>query len=317
MKRSCSGYVYIVLCAVIFSTMEVMLKTVHGVFAPMQITCLRFLIGGILLIPFALRSMKKKGASITRADLGFFALTGFLCVAFSMVLYQMAVTHTKASVVAVIFSCNPIFVTVLAYLLLHEQIRRNHIVALALELLAVFIIIDPLHAALDPTGALLAIAAALVFSFYSVVGKKRTARFGGIAVTCFSFLFGSTELLLLLLLGRTAAVGGFFSSVGLNIFVDVPLFAGIPLSALPAFAYICAVNSAGGYVCHMMALEKAGAQEASLIFFLKPMIAPLFARVFLREEITPNMLLGIVFFLIGSGIAILPGLLAQKKSQKV
>ena len=315
MKRSYSGYLYIVLCAVIFSTMEVMLKTVHGVFAPMQITCLRFLIGGILLIPFALRSMKKKGASITRADLGFFALTGFLCVAFSMVLYQMAVTHTKASVVAIIFSCNPLFVTMLAYLLLHEQIRRNHIIALALELLAVFIIIDPLHAALDPTGALLAIAAALVFSFYSVVGKKRTARFGGIAVTCFSFLFGSTELLLLLLLGRTAAVGGFFSSVGLNIFVDVPLFAGIPLSALPALAYICAVNSAAGYVCHMMALEKTSAQEASLIFFLKPMIAPLFAFLFLREEITANMLLGIVCFLVGSGIAILPGLIAQKKQR--
>ena len=105
MKRSYFGYLYIVLCAVIFSTMEVMLKTVHGVFAPMQITCLRFLIGGILLIPFALRSMEKKGAAFTRADAGFFALTGFLCVAFSMVLYQMAVTYTKASVVAIIFSC--------------------------------------------------------------------------------------------------------------------------------------------------------------------------------------------------------------------
>ena len=195
MKRSYSGYLYIVLCAVIFSTMEVMLKTVHGVFAPMQITCLRFLIGGLLLIPFALRSMKKKGAAFTRADVGFFALTGFLCVAFSMVLYQMAVTYTKASVVAIIFSCNPIFVTVLAYFLLREEIHRNHIIALALELLAVLIIIDPLHASLDPTGALLAIASALVFSFYSVVGKKRTPRFGGIAVTCFSFLFGSVELL--------------------------------------------------------------------------------------------------------------------------
>ena len=63
MNRSRSGYVYIALCAVIFSTMEVMLKTVHGVFAPMQITCLRFLVGGILLIPFASRSMKKKNAS--------------------------------------------------------------------------------------------------------------------------------------------------------------------------------------------------------------------------------------------------------------
>ena len=252
MKRSYSGYLYIVLCAIIFSTMEVMLKTVHGVFAPMQITCLRFLIGGILLIPFALRSMKKKGAAFTRADVGFFALTGFLCVAFSMVLYQMAVTYTKASVVAIIFSCNPIFVTMLAYFLLREEIHRNHLIALALELLAVLIIIDPLHASLDPTGALLAIASALVFSFYSVVGKKRTPRFGGIAVTCFSFLFGSVELLAVLLLGRSAAVGGLFASLGLDIFVNVPLFSGIPLSALPALAYICAVNSAAGGVSHLL-----------------------------------------------------------------
>lgn len=316
MKRSYSGYIYIVLCAVIFSTMEVMLKAVRGVFAPMQITVLRFLIGGLLLIPFALRSMKKKGAAFTRADIGFFALTGFLCVAFSMVLYQMAVTYTKASIVAVIFSCNPIFVTVLARFLLKENIHRNHILALALELLAVVIIIDPLHAALDPTGALLAIASALVFSFYSVVGKKRAARFGGIAVTCWSFLFGSCELLAVLLLGRTEAGGALFASLGLDIFVDVPLLAGIPLSALPALAYICAVNSAAGYVCHMTALEKTSAQEASLIFFLKPMIAPVFAFVFLQEEITANMLLGIACFLLGSGIAILPGLIAQKRAQR-
>lgn len=308
-----SGYLYIVLCAVIFSTMEVMLKTVHGVFAPMQITDLRFLIGGLLLIPFALRSMMKKGASFTRADVGFFALTGFLCVSFSMVLYQMAVTYTKASIVAVIFSCNPIFVTVLARLILGEDIRRNHILALMLELLAVVIIIDPLHSTLDPTGALLAIAAALFFALYSVIGKKRTPRFGGIAVTCFSFLFGSVELLLILLLGRTEAVGGLFTSLGLSIFVDVPLLSGIPLSALPSLAYICAINSAAGYVCHMMALEKTSAQEASLIFFLKPMLAPLFAFIFLREELTANMLLGIACFLLGSACAIAPGLLAARR----
>ena len=315
MTRSRSGYVYIVLCAVIFSTMEVMLKTVHGVFAPMQITCLRFLVGGILLIPFASRSMKKKNASLSRKDIGFFALSGFLCVVIAMSLYQMSVTYTRASIVAVIFSCNPIFVTVFAHLFLHEDIHRNHIIALILELTAALIIIDPFHATLDPTGAVLAILSAVMFSLYSVFGKKRTPRFGGIAVTCFSFLFGSVELLAVLLLGRTAAVGGLFASLGLDIFVNVPLFSGIPLSALPALAYICAVNSAAGYVCHMMALEKTSAQEASLIFFLKPMIAPLFAFLFLREEITANMLLGIVCFLVGSGIAILPGLIAQKKQR--
>ena len=316
MNRSRSGYFYIVLCAVIFSTMEVMLKTVHGVFAPMQITCLRFLVGGVLLIPFAVRSIRKKNAVLTRKDLGFFACAGFLCVVIAMSLYQMSVTYTRASIVAVIFSCNPIFVTVLAHFLLHEEIHKNHIIALILELTAALIIIDPIHASLDPTGALLAILSAAMFSFYSVFGKKRTPRFGGIAVTCLSFLFGATELVALLLFGRTAAGASLYGAVGLNLFIDVPLFENIPLSALPALLYICCINSAAGFVCHMMAMEKTSAQEASLIFFLKPIFAPIFAFLFLKEEIPLNMIVGIVCFLAGSLCAILPGLLAQRKLLK-
>ena len=237
MNRSRSGYVYIVLCAVIFSTMEVMLKTVHGVFAPMQITCLRFLVGGILLIPFASRSMKKKNASLSRKDIGFFALSGFLCVVIAMSLYQMSVTYTRASIVAVIFSCNPIFVTVFAHLFLHEDIHRNHIIALILELTAALIIIDPIHATLDPTGSVLAILSAVMFALYSVFGKKRTPRFGGIAVTCLSFLFGAGELVFILLFGRTAAGASLYGAVGLNLFIDVPLFENIPLSALVVWKY--------------------------------------------------------------------------------
>ena len=316
MTRSRSGYIFIVLCAVIFSTMEVMLKTVHGVFAPMQITCLRFLVGGVLLIPFAMRSIRKKNAVLTRKDLGFFACAGFLCVVIAMSLYQMSVTYTRASIVAVIFSCNPIFVTMLAHFLLHEEIHKNHIIALILELTAALIIIDPIHASLDPTGALLAILSAAMFSFYSVFGKKRTPRFGGIAVTCLSFLFGATELVALLLFGRTAAGASLYGALGLKIFIDVPLFENIPLSALPALLYICCINSAAGFVCHMMAMEKTSAQEASLIFFLKPIIAPIFALIFLKEEIPLNMIVGIVCFLAGSLCAILPGILAQRKLLK-
>ena len=316
MNRSRSGYVYIVLCAVIFSTMEVMLKTVHGVFAPMQITCLRFLVGGVLLIPFAMRSIRKKNAVLTRKDLGFFACAGFLCVVIAMSLYQMSVTYTRASIVAVIFSCNPIFVTVFAHLFLHEDIRRNHIIALILELTAALIIIDPIHASLDPTGAVLAILSAVMFALYSVFGKKRTPRFGGIAVTCLSFLFGASELLALLLFGRTAAGAAFYGAIGLGIFADVPLFENIPASALPALLYICVVVSAGGFVCHMTAMEKTSAQEASLIFFLKPILAPIFARIFLKEDIPFNMILGILCFLAGSLCGILPGILAQRRALK-
>lgn len=314
MNRSGSGYLYIVLCALIFSTMEVMLKTVSGVFAPMQITAVRFFTGGVLLIPFAAHVLRKKGEKLKARDLGFFALSGFLCVVLSMVLYQMAVTHTKASVVAVIFSCNPIFVTMLARFLLHEEIRRNHIIALILEVLGIVIIVNPLHTQLSPAGVLLSILAAVFFSLYSVVGKRASARLGGIVVTCCSFLAGGAELIALILLGR-GALGSVFRAMGLDIFVNVPLFTGIPRSALPSLFYICAINSAAGYVCHMMAMEKTSAREASLIFFLKPMIAPVIALIFLHEEIPLNMWLGIMCFLIGSGTAILPGLIEERKKK--
>lgn len=39
-----AGYVYILLTAIIFSTMEIALKLVSNVFAPMQITIIRFLV---------------------------------------------------------------------------------------------------------------------------------------------------------------------------------------------------------------------------------------------------------------------------------
>lgn len=316
MKKS-RGFIYIILSAVIFSTMEVMLKTVAGVFAPMQITVLRFAVGGILLIPFALRSIKAKGASLSRSDIGFFALSGFLCVSFSMVLYQMAVTYTKASVVAVIFSCNPIFVTVLAHLILKEDIRRRQIIALILELIAVIIIIDPLNAKLSTAGVILSILAALTFAFYSIVGKKKSAQLGSITVTCFSFICGSIELMMLLLLGKTTPVGNAFSSVGLDIFVNVPILPRIPSWAVLPFIYICVVVTTGGYVCHMLAMEKTSAQTASLIFFFKPILAPIFAFIFLREEIPLNMIIGIVCFLIGSGIAVIPAILEQRKEQQL
>ena len=313
MKRSYSGYLYIALCTVIFSLVEVALKMVAGVFHPIQITALRFFIGGVVLLPFAFRSLRAHNAALQPRDIRFFARLGFLFVFVTMPIYQMSVVYAKASVAAIIFSCNPIFVTVFAYLLLHEPIRRNHIAALVIELVAVFIIIDPLHTAVNGPGALCAITAALLFSVYSVLGKRRAAQFGGIAVTCFCSLFGSMELMLFLLLGRTEPVGKLLSALRLELFRDVPLFIGIPVSALPWLLYIGAVSTGLGFVCHMLAMEKTSAQEASLIFFLKPMLAPLFAWALLKERPTPNILLGIVCFLIGSGVAVIPGLVEQRK----
>lgn len=163
---------YIALTTIIFSTMEIALKLVSKSFNPIQLNFTRFFIGGLFLVPFALNTLHKRHLSISTKDLRFFALLGLLGTVISMSLYQLAVQNTKASVVAVLFSCNPVFVTILAFFLLREAIHKNNIAALILEVIGTIVIIDPLNTKLSILGLALTIASTLIFAAYGVFGKK-------------------------------------------------------------------------------------------------------------------------------------------------
>ena len=314
------GCLCIAMATLIFSTMEVVLKlpAVAGAFHPIQITMERFLVGGLCLIPVAAHTLKKKGVSLTRRDLGYFAMTGFLNVCLGMVLFQLAVTFGQANVVAVIFSGNPIFVTVLAAVILHETIRWNNILALVFDLLGILIIVNPFGSSnLNPVSLAMALLAALFFSLYSVLSKRKTAKMSSIVVTCFSFLFGSAELLVILLLGYTAPVAVLYQKLGMDILCDVPFLQGFSLETTPYFLFICLVYCAAGYVFHMMAIEKTSATYGSLVFFFKPILAPIFALVILGEAITANIALGIAMFLAGSLLGMVPAILRNRHPKEV
>ncbi|MDD2484524.1 MAG: DMT family transporter [Eubacteriales bacterium] len=312
MKR---GFVFIILTTIIFSTMEIALKLVSGVFHPIQLTFTRFLIGGLFLIPFALSALRKKQISVSRHDLFYFAFLGFLGIVVSMILYQLAVQNTQASVVAVLFSCNPVFVTILAFFILHETIRKNNILALLLEIIGTIIIINPLHVKLSILGVSLTIVSTLTFALYGVFGKRKCAEYGGVVVTCFGFLFGALEMLVLIALSNIPAIATAFTANGLSLFANIPLLKGHALALLPIVAYICIVNSGIGYACFFTAMEKTSAQTTSLVFFFKPILAPILALIILHEVIPFNMILGILFILCGSLTSILPGLLSRKSPE--
>ena len=124
MKR---GYLYIAVTTLLFSSMEVALKLISGQFNPIQLNFSRFIVGGLVRIPFAVRELKKRGRKLDGKALGSFALLGLMGIAVSMSLYQLSVTRVQASVVGVLFSSNPVFVTLFAFLLLHETISKNQI----------------------------------------------------------------------------------------------------------------------------------------------------------------------------------------------
>ena len=310
MKR---GYFYILVTTVLFSSMEVSLKLVAGQFHPIQMTFSRFLVGGLILIPLALRTLKRRGARLDTAALRSFAVLGLMGIAVSMTLYQLSVTRIHASVAGVLFSSNPIFVTLFAFLLLHEAISKMQIAGLLLDLGGILLIIQPWDLKLDTLGVAYVLAATLLFALYGVCGKRQCAKFGGIVVTCFSFLFGSAEMMALAALTHFPALAAALTGAGLRQFADIPFFSGYTLTSLPIVLYVFIGVTGIGFTCYFLAMETTSAQQTSLVFFFKPALAPILAFLFLHETIPGNMLAGIGLILCGSLLSLLPDLPAARK----
>lgn len=103
-----------------------------------------------------LRTLKKRGKHLNRRTLAYFSLLGLTGIALSMPILQLSILYAGSGVAAVLFSCNPVFVTFLAFFLLGEPIRPRHIAALLLEVAGTVAIISPWNTRLSMTGVALA-----------------------------------------------------------------------------------------------------------------------------------------------------------------
>lgn len=308
------GYLYIAIAVVMFTSFEVVLKFIAGQINPIQLTLCRFAIGFVFLLPVALHNLKKRGERLDRGSVAYFALLGFVGIALCMPILQMAVSYTGSSVSALMFSCNPVFVAFLAYFMLKEPIKPRHIAALALEIIGTVVIISPWDTKLNMTGVALALLSTLLFSLYGVMGKKKVARFGGAVVTCFSFLFGALIVLAFILFSHVPAVAEAFRNIGLESFANIPVLAGYTLANLPYVLFVSVGVAGIGFCAYFLAMEYQPASVVSLVYFFKPALSPILAWAVHGEEISLNMMAGIVLIVAGSLCAIIPGILESRKA---
>lgn len=304
-------YLYIMLSAFIFSTMEIAGKMISDQINPFQLNFLRFLIGALILLPMALIDLKRKEVSFNKSDLKYFVITGVLCVIVSMSFFQLAIVYAKASTVAIVFSVNPVFTVPFAYFLLKEQLSKSTIISLLISLIGVTFILNPFNINSDLKGIVLAILAAITFSLYSVIGKMRSDKYGSLSLNCFTFLAGDMIMLALMLLSNINSVAAGAKNHGLSIFANIPITYGINYGNVLTLIYLGVVVTGLGYLFYFLAMEKTSASTASIVFFIKPALAPILSLIILHESISTNTLIGMAFILIGSFITF------RGKQQKV
>jgi drug/metabolite transporter (DMT)-like permease len=296
------AYLYIMLSTILFSSMEISLKIVANQFNPIQLSLLRFLIGSLILAPFAIRKLKTNKIFLSKEDFNFFMLIGLVCVVISMTFYSISILYCKASTVAIILSCNPVFVVPFAYYMLKEKIYKHTIISMLISIAGIIFILNPFNVTGSITGLVFALLASITFALYGVMGKSKSQQFGAIVVTCFSFIFGSIELLILVLLTKISFISGWLNNHGLSIYANIPIMHGITMQNIPNLIYIGVFVTGLGYLFYFLAMEVTSATTASIVFFIKPALSPVLALIILNEAIALNTVIGILLIILGSGI---------------
>ncbi|MFA6309671.1 MAG: DMT family transporter [Clostridia bacterium] len=278
------GYIYLSVTILLFSTYEVVSKTIVGSVNPFQINFIRFFIGGFIMFSILL---VKRDLKISKNDFFLVVLIGIINVVISMNLLQLSlyVPGAMASVVAVIFSSNPIFVLIFSAIIDKERIKLYKIIGLILGLAGIITVFaDKFSIGLNGfESPLLVLLSAVFFGLYTVLGRRLSVRIGSLKMNSYSSITGSLVLLPMILIMGMPVLKFNYSSIW-----EV-LYLSIAVTGLAYFAYF-------------KGLSIIEASKGSLVFFVKPVLASIIAIIFIGEKLTIFLFLGIV--LIISGILI-------------
>ena len=270
------GILFAALTAILFVTLEPVSKLIANDVTPFAITLWRFIIGSVMMLPFAIMKIKKEKIQVTAKDIALIAILGVFIVCFSMIALQVGVKKADSpALIAIIFSSNSIFTILFSLFILKDKLTLNKVIALILGVIGVLFCAD-FSSGTNLVSVAYAVFAALSFSLYTVLSKKFTKKFGGIIQTSFGFLSGSIILLVFLLVMGFATGDAAYtimpSVINTNVVLNL-VYLGIFVTGL-------------GYLFYFKAMEHGGAIMASLAFFIKPVLTPFVT--FFVNGITPD-----------------------------
>ncbi len=265
----------------LWSTVEVVTRTIHTEVQPIQLAWVRFLVGGAFLaalLPFELR---RRGLRLNRDIVLFCLWMSWPGVVISNIALQYSLKHAGAAVVATVYGTAPLFVLGLSRVVLGDAMTIPRLAGLLSGLVGIVVLTlgKP-----SPNFSLLGVGCALCavgsFSLWTVLVKKSAGVFAGLPITalccCFGVLFMTPM--------------AWLENSGFN------------LDAIAANAGPVLYLSIGGtgiaYWLYFMGLEHVDATRAMSVILLKPPLAALLATVWLGEPLTWNVFAAMALILV-------------------
>ncbi len=281
----------------LFSTIEIASKVIgsKATVEPFMMVFLRFCPTGVLLTAIFLPGWLKKNR-LSPSDFGVWFLNGFIGISSSLVLYHLAIEmFEKASSAAVVFSANALFTVVFAKFINGEAMTLRKWAAVLLGVIGVGFFVCEKGA--PDKGAFQAIlvmsASAALFALSVCFTKKVVHKYGPYLYMGASSLMGSLICL------------------PFAIWYLQPNFANLIRPAVPGLAYLIAIGTILGYCFYYRGIAGSTAFTASMSFFLKPVLACIFAWIVLQNAMNAYTLTGTLLILVAVAMTLPFGKKAQ------
>ncbi len=185
-------------------------------------------------------------------------------------LYMTAIKFASSGLVALLLYLYPMFVFILSVIVLHEKTSLAKFIALTLALTGTALTVDPAGGQLS--GALMAIAAALIYSVYIIVGTNVMKHVSAVQSSTVIFASAGVVYGLLIVFNGVhlpASNTGWFAMLGIIVISTI-----IPV------------------VTFLAGLERIGPTNAAMLSTLEPVVTVLLAAWLFGEILMPIVMLG-------------------------
>lgn len=314
MNRSRAIAFFEVICAVVFwGGSFIATKIALREVAPVTIVWLRFAMG-VVILGVAVLARKQLSWPPT-LELAYFAVLGFIGITFHQWLQSNALETSQATTTAWIVATTPVFIALLSWLFLKEQLNLVRIGGIALAAIGVLLVVtkgDLRAIELGKFGApgdILVLVSAVNWAVFTVLSRRGLQLHSATLMMFYVMLFGFLFTSALFFAGPT------FTTAGQSLFAAPGLadIGHLTTDGWLGVAFLGIFCSGFAYIFWYDALKIIPASQLGVFLYIEPLITMVVAALIIQESLVLAGILGGAIILLGVWLVNRPAIQSEPR----
>lgn len=276
-----TGFIYLLVGILLWSTAEVLVRAIVFQITPIQLTCVRFAIGGAFLALFLPSELRRRQLRLTKQIVFHAAWMAIIGIVLSTLAFQYSLRYAGAGVVATIYGTTPLIVIVVARVLIGERMTYPKIVGVIIGFIGILVLaLSKESMVFTLLGFSLALLCNLCFGLFMVLSKRFAGAYAGLPILVLCMVWGTIYMIPIVWIEGVTTTWQHWRTLALPL-----LYYGLGPTGI-------------AYLCYFTGLDRVEATQAAGMLFVKPPVATILAAIVLSEPVSWNLLVSMALIFV-------------------